>query len=320
MKNDKISIVVPVYNAEKYVHRCINSLMSQTYRNIEIILIDDGSKDNSYAICKDYAKVDSRVRVYTQKNAGPSAARNKGLELASGDYIAFVDSDDYVEKNIYEVLIHDLKEYNADLAVIGMQKVYSDSEKYLYYPGLQSHLLDKEEIERVFFDNNYVTFAPVDKLYPRHIIGETRFDESIKMCEDQKFVYEILKRVNKVYYNAAIKYNIDVTDNSLSRAKATRYHLSMLQVNEYIIQDTTNDWMKNKGRAYNAEVCLSCFVPYYHNGEFTEDDINYVKRIIRENTKEVLLYGHKKTKVKLCLFYLSPKLLGKILLRKRQGN
>ena len=104
-----ISIIVPIYNVEKYIHKCIESIINQTYKNLEIILVDDGSPDNCGNICEEYAKNDSRIKVIHKENNGLSSARNAGLEICKGDYIGFVDSDDYIELNMYEVLINALK-------------------------------------------------------------------------------------------------------------------------------------------------------------------------------------------------------------------
>lgn len=318
MKKEMISIIVPVYNAESYVQRCVKSLINQTYKNIEILLIDDGSKDNSYAICKELERIDCRVHAYTQKNAGPSSARNKGLDLVSGEYIAFVDSDDYAEENMYETLLNNLKKHLVGLSMVGMQEVFCNGEKRPLYRELGSQVIRGNEIDKFFFKYHHIMFSPVNKLYPREVIGEIRFDESIRMSEDQKFNYEVLKKVKNIYYDSLIGYNIDVTDNSLSRAKATKYHMAMLDVNEYIIKDTKSSMLRKLGRAYNAELSLSYFVPYYYNGEFKEENINHINQIIKENKKYVILYGDKRTKIKLCIFYISPKFLGRILKRKRQ--
>lgn len=313
-----ISVIVPVYNVEKYLANCIDSIMNQTYSNLEIILVNDGSKDNSWEICLAYAEKDDRIHAYTQTNAGPSVARNRGLDVAHGDYIAFVDSDDTIKDTMYETLLYNLEENKVDLSLCGMQKVYSNGNKQLYYEGLESKKMENDEIERVFFNNSCITFAPVDKLYPRTVIGDTRFDESIKMCEDQKFIYDILKRVKSVYYDAEALYIIRMTEGSLSRTKATRYHLAMIDVNDYIIADTESDLMKNHGERYKAEICLSYFVPNYYNGEFSKSDISHVNEIIKKNAPFLFKYGDKKTKIKLVLFCFSPKLLSKILNQKRQ--
>ena len=111
---DKISVVVPVYNVEKYLRKCIDSIINQTYKNLEIILVDDGSPDKCGEICDEYAKKDNRVKVIHKKNAGVSSARNDGIDNATGEYIIFVDSDDWLEDNAIEIMVDKLNEYDYD--------------------------------------------------------------------------------------------------------------------------------------------------------------------------------------------------------------
>lgn len=115
--NEKISIIIPVYKVEAYLHKCLDSILCQTWKNLEIILVDDGSPDQCGAICDNYAKKDSRIRVLHKRNAGVARARNDGLDLATGEYISFIDSDDWIAENTYEQLYQGLKKYHADCSV-----------------------------------------------------------------------------------------------------------------------------------------------------------------------------------------------------------
>ena len=118
-----ISVIVPVYKVEKYLNQCIESVLAQTYQNLEIILVDDGSPDRSGEICEEYAKKDTRIRVLHKSNGGLSTARNTGLQIISGAYIAFLDSDDYLAPDMYETLYRELIENDADIAVCGFVKI-----------------------------------------------------------------------------------------------------------------------------------------------------------------------------------------------------
>ena len=117
--SDKISIIVPIYNVKKYIQQCVESLINQTYKNLEIILIDDGSTDGCGELCDEFGKKDQRIHVIHKQNGGLSDARNKGIDVASGDYIGFVDSDDWISHNMYEKMLSSLKSVNADIAVCG---------------------------------------------------------------------------------------------------------------------------------------------------------------------------------------------------------
>ena len=117
MSNILVSIIVPMYNSEKYIERCVKSLISQSYKNIEIVIVDDGSKDNSLQLIKDYANKDSRIKVYTQSNQGPSVARNTGLDNSTGKYIMFVDADDFIEHNMFKNLVDIIKVNRVDIII-----------------------------------------------------------------------------------------------------------------------------------------------------------------------------------------------------------
>lgn len=130
----KISIIVPVYNVERYIERCVESICQQTYTNTEIILVDDGSTDSSGKICDEIAVKDPRIRVIHQQNSGLSAARNAGLAVAKGEYIAFVDSDDYIAQEMYSVMIENMEKY--DLDIIGCTSFRDKGEKYRAKMGM----------------------------------------------------------------------------------------------------------------------------------------------------------------------------------------
>ena len=126
MKNYFITVVVPIYNAEQYIERAVKSLLNQTTNEIEIILVDDGSKDNSIEICKNYLNQDKRVQLIHQENSGVSAARNRGIEQACGEYIGFIDSDDWIEPNMYECLLREANQASADIVICDARTVYED--------------------------------------------------------------------------------------------------------------------------------------------------------------------------------------------------
>lgn len=120
----KISIIVPIYNAEEHLDKCVKSILMQTEKNLELILVDDGSDDNSLKICKEYEKRDARVRVIHQDNAGVSAARNQGIDIAEGEYIGFVDSDDWIDANMYERLLEEARKTNAEVVMCDATTIF----------------------------------------------------------------------------------------------------------------------------------------------------------------------------------------------------
>ena len=218
MKNEEnflISIVIPVYNAEKYLEQCLNSIKNQTYKNFEVILVNDGSIDNSESICKVFVESDTRFRYYLKANGGASSARNLGLDNAQGKYITFIDADDWVDENHLEVLINNIKENNSDMAVSSIKKfdnvsrfkfrVYSNQEKYL----LNYNKLNREEflviLPRLIHASNSYKIA-VSKLFKKELLSDVRFDESIVYGEDLEFFFKIYNNISSISYVDEVTY------------------------------------------------------------------------------------------------------------------
>lgn len=308
--NELISIIVPIYNAEKYLKECIESIQNSLYSNLEIILVNDGSTDNSKSIIHEYSKKDKRIIVINQENSGPSAARNTGLKYATGQYIAFVDSDDFVDKEIYLELYNQIKLSKSDIATIGMKRVYLNHKTTLFYKFDEKKVFTQKEALEEFFDNNIITFSLCDKLFSKEIINGIRLDENIKMCEDQKFVFDCIMNCNSIVSIPKYLYNIRMSDNSLSRSIPQKYHLSMLDVNEYIISKIKDNTIAlEKANIYNANICLTYFIPAINSGIYDKCEIKKFYEIVDNNKKLIMKKANNKTKCKLLLFCLSPNLL-----------
>ena len=207
--NELVSVVIPIYNVENYLQRCVDALLQQTYRELEVILVDDGSTDRSGDICDYYAKKDVRVKIIHQMNAGQSAARNAALKIASGKYICFVDSDDYVPMNYIETLYQWLTETGADVSLCEYIKftgelvndadVPAGSDEKIYYSNVE---LIKNM--HTVADELYVVMW--GKLFKRELIEGICFPEG-RICEDLAVLYQIYDRVKKaVYVNKAMYY------------------------------------------------------------------------------------------------------------------
>ena len=202
MDNSKVSIVVPIYNVQAYLRRCLESLINQTYENIEIVCVDDGSTDNSGSICDEYAKKDSRVRVLHKENGGVSSARNAGLNIAGGGYITFIDSDDYVDLDYIEILSREIEECDA-VACCALCRGYENGEikRPQLAEGKDSIYLNNAEIkeayERVYRFRRAFYFA-VGRLYKANRIEDMQFSEELSKSEDIIFNLQFLQRANKV--------------------------------------------------------------------------------------------------------------------------
>jgi glycosyltransferase involved in cell wall biosynthesis len=226
-----ISVIVPVYNAERYLHKCLDSIINQTYTQLEIILVDDGSPDNCGSICDDYAKKDDRIKVIHQKNKGISCARNSGLNQAIGDYIGFVDSDDWIHEKMYETLITQALLNKSDLTSCVI-KNSSDITKPAESENLRPIILDKKELLYNYFSFGF--YIPRN-LYSKKLITDFKFDENIKFVEDMFFSINIIEKVdNGVFIEFPFYIYNDNNDMSLTRVRYNKNTFLSLDANIYI--------------------------------------------------------------------------------------
>ena len=193
--NELISVIVPVYNGEQYLPLCVDSLLTQTYKNLEILLVDDGSRDGSPALCDEYAARDGRIRVIHQENQGVSGARNTGLSHATGAYVTFVDGDDYVEPDYLERLYRNLVDHHGEFSCCSYTEVIRGDVEPISIPFVaESRII---EDPAVFFEDMvnpreaYWSTSTL-KLYRRTLIGDTRFCRELKYGEDQVFFFDLL--------------------------------------------------------------------------------------------------------------------------------
>lgn len=202
----RITVIVPVYNVEKYLEKCIKSITDQTYKNLEIICVNDGSTDNSLQILTELSVKDLRIKVISQENSGVSAARNAGLDIASGDYITFVDSDDELEPDMYEVLVSLAEKYNADIAHCGYKKVHFDgSTKDVCGTG-QLLVQNSAEASSCLLSGQHFTGSLCNKLYRSSLLGNIRFDTALKINEDVLFNAQMFKKADSTVFFDVPKY------------------------------------------------------------------------------------------------------------------
>jgi glycosyltransferase involved in cell wall biosynthesis len=200
--NPKISIIVPVYNVEHYLKRCIDSILAQRFEDFELILVDDGSQDNSGKICEGYSKFDNRIKVIHKENGGVSSARNVGIGIAKGEYIGFVDSDDFIHKRMYEMLYSYGVKHEADIVICDYLEV---SEKEIYdtendIPKFNEKNYSSIESLNQLYTDNYVRFVIVcNRLFKKYLFNDLKFIEG-KRYEDELIAHRILFKSSKVTY------------------------------------------------------------------------------------------------------------------------
>lgn len=237
-QSPKISIIVPVYKVEQYLPKCIDSILSQTYQNWELLLIDDGSPDNSGRICDEYAAKDERIRVFHKKNGGVSSARNLGLDYAEGGYVMFVDSDDWLSNDCLEVCVYEVEKNKLDALQFGFTSITENNEKRLVKNP--SSILDGEQYIKL---NNF-NVCVWGGVYKREIIEEykLRFPEELKLAEDQIFVLSFFKHAQRIkYIDKAMYYYLQRSDSAVHTPKSE----DMLKSCEYLIS-CSKEWFASK--------------------------------------------------------------------------
>lgn len=214
-KNPKVSIIIPAYNIAPYLERCLESVRCQTYKELQIIIIDDGSRDQTGQIADTFAEKDKRFRVIHKENGGVSAARKTGLEQADGEYIGFVDGDDYIEPDMYEKLIGLAVEYDADIAHCGYQMVFPDRVD-LYHGTKQLKVQDTYTGVKDLLEGNLVEPGLWNKIYRRKLFNQINYDENIVINEDLLLNYFLFHRSEKAVFIDVPYYHYMVRKNSAS--------------------------------------------------------------------------------------------------------
>ncbi len=239
-KQPLISVIVPIYKVEQYLNRCVQSIVDQTYKNLEIILVDDGSPDNSPAMCDAWAEKDDRVQVVHKKNGGVSSARNAGLDAANGAYIGFVDGDDYIEPDMYAQLLRAIQKDSSDMAVCG----YYYNQDVVTFP--ESVCVSAEQAMCYMFDSATKAFEGYcwNKLYRQALIHTNKlyFDRHLAHAEDTKFNYEYLRCCTKVTVIGYTGYTYVQRANSATQ-KDKNYRVSTLDLPDYCLR-YCNDLLK----------------------------------------------------------------------------
>lgn len=295
----KLSVIVPVYNVEKYLERCVNSVINQNYPYMEIILIDDGSKDSSGKICDILAAKDNRIKVIHQQNGGLSAARNTGIDNATGEYIDFLDSDDELLPNVFNDLIP-LLEYNKlDLIVFASQKVKPEKINKEKHTGKFSILDGKEALIKEISENGGCAW---NKIYTRKAIGDVRFPVG-RLFEDTAVSYKFIANcdkigiVDKVYHN--YYYNPNSIANTSFNVKARwDFVLAREEIYKYCLQ---HNLPYENANSFLIKALLSCLTAIYANG----DNGDYYKNINEMMDKYKCNYSYKCLNLKYKLFLFS---------------
>lgn len=311
----KISIIVPVYNVEGYLRKCVNSILNQTIKNIEIILVNDGSKDNSGDICDEYKKKDNRVVVIHKENGGLSSARNAGLEIATGELIGFIDSDDWIEPDYFQILYEGLIKNNADISVMKLiyitnhEKIEFNTEKKEKWVELTRH----KAIES-FFSNNFIENSACNKLYRSNLFEGIRYPEGMLM-EDKATTYKLIHKANLVVVNLSKKYHYYLRNDSIMQCEFNKRKFHSLEIHMEQIEFVDVNYPEFYGliRARYAYEAFRLLLMMIRSNYSEKGDLERCLKVIKDNIKYVIkekrLGLHHK--IYITLFYLFPKVVVK---------
>lgn len=246
MSTPLVSILLPVYCVESYLETCLNSIINQTYKNLQIVLIDDGSLDNSYKICQSFAEKDDRIEIYHQENMGVASTRNHLLEKVKGEYLLFVDSDDWLELDMIEYLIKEIQNNSSDIIVCNVV-----SNKIVFKTKQQNNVKawDQEQFISLFLRHKEINGSLWNKLIKTQLIKGLKFDPQISYGEDALFFWQILQRTNNVVVTDRKLYHYRMNDNSISHQEYGWKKISGHKVWQQIAEETAQLWPKYKNVA-----------------------------------------------------------------------
>lgn len=316
MKNNElISVIIPVFNTEKYLVRCLNSVLIQSYTNLEIILIDDGSMDKSYEICKKYANLDKRIKVIKQENGGASKARNKGISIAKGKYIGFVDSDDIIDKDMFKILYNNMINYNADLSICEVTRFNTEP---IFNHSNETKIYNKEEALKVLLEDKKICSYSVNKLCKKELIKNIKYPEG-KLQEDVGTIYKFITNANKIVYTDSKLYGYFTRPGSVTKTLKKDFIYDYFEM----IEKRYNDLLTYNINLYldlnYVNVILGTFIDLSLNQDLLHD--NKLKLFMNEkykklkviNTKEIKKVNTTKHNILINILLLNRKIFYKVM-------
>lgn len=298
MEEIKISVVVPVYNLQNYIERCVKSILLQTYKNLEIIIVDDGSTDNSCQVIRKLSEIDSRIVPLFKENGGVTSARLAGIQKATGDWIGFVDGDDEIEEDMYELLLNNAVKYGADISHCGYQMIFQDGRiNYFHNSGCLVQQ-DRTTGLKDLLDGSLVEPGLCNKLFHKtlfhSLLHSKVMNPNIKINEDLLMNYILFSASKLSVFEDVCKYHYIVRGNSASRAKLNEHKIfDPIRVKKIIMEISDKELLKFAQKAY-LSTCINVY-----NGLVLEKKNEYVRekkqvrKCILENKEFIFLLSKK---------------------------
>ena len=292
--NPLISVIVPIYNVEAYLPRCLDSIVNQTYQNLEIILVDDGSPDNCGAICDEYARRDSRIRVIHKMNGGLSSARNVGLDIMMGEYLTFVDSDDWLSLDAVQVLYDRLVEDGSDMAIGMHTDVYPDGrEDGAFCQWMTDQCCTTKDYISRKTDRHYILVSTWGKLYKSEVYMELRFPK-VKHAEDMMIFPSVLDRVSKISITAKLIYFYFQRENSMMHVMSEEARRDCLMANLLMMK-----YLMEKRSLYGIPMWFGRCIEQAYGMQNKTEGYKIILEVLGDRTsKELLRSQSLKSKIK----------------------
>ena len=290
----KLSVIIPNYNSSKYLRRCLDSVINQTYKDLEIIIINDGSTDDSIKILNEYSEKDKRIKIIDQENKGVSFSRNVGLDISTGELIAFVDADDEIDQDMYEIMVQNLKKFDASISACDSYRIVNGKVVYSGINDKKVFLVENPVVD--FLLGKSLKYGPCNKVFKREIIGDTRFNTGLTNSEDRLFLYEIYKKNPLVVKINIPKYKYYLNSNSASSSSFNEKHFSILTSADMIYGDAKNNYPDEANKylfenliVFERKLAISTdkieYLDYYNN---VRVKLIYLSKKIKLNGKRKL--------------------------------
>ena len=322
----EISIIVPVYKVEKYLEKCVDSILNQTFKDFELILVDDGSPDNCPKLCDEYAEKDNRVKVIHKENGGLSDARNCGIEAAEGKYIGLIDSDDYIAPDMYESLYNNLINNDADISVCGLYDCYKDK---IIPQSIKKGFYEFNSTEALGYllSGEGIGLFAVNKLYKKNIFSTVKYPEN-RLYEDAAVIVDILMNANKIVIDTTPKYYYLHRENSITISKFSKRYYDVVKAHERNLELIQKYFpsMADVGRfrvwwAYKQVLSILAMDDKENRNKFNADK-REISAKIRSDITQILKnkYNSRSQKISYMLISFCPSLYMAIYRKQTRGK
>lgn len=284
-----ISVIVPIYKVEQYLRKCIDSILNQTYKKLEIILVDDGSPDSCGKICDEYANIDERIKVIHKKNGGLSDARNVGIDMANGEYIVFIDSDDYIEMDYIEYLFNLLKNNNCKMSICSHYVETIENKRIDYGKKYSTTVMNTEECMRRMLCDEGFSVSAWAKMYKKELFANVKYPIN-KLCEDNGTTYKLIRQCEKIAYGNLSKYIYVKRENSIMTGKFNLKKMDLVELTDNMANELEMDFSSIINAIHRRMIYarLSVLRQAVNDENVDKKIINTLRKDILKNWKEFI--------------------------------